>query len=238
MIKIWTMRKERGVGCFMSDLKIPSIGKVKTTKEIVYEEIKNAIFCGNIKSDQLLTETILANTLNTSRTPVREAVADLLKEGLLVSIPRKGFKVRQISSSEKDQLFFLRLSIETEGLNRLLARATPEQIDHLKKVIALQKEAMLTNDRIKFIDLDQTFHKRILSFAELHLLEDIFLNIYDLARLLGHQALAKKGRMEEVIHEHLKIVEALSAKDSSLASKSIKAHINNTRDSITSPENG
>ncbi len=220
----------------MTDLNIPSIGKVKTTKEIVYEEIKNAIFSGSIKNDQILTETILADSLNTSRTPVREAVGDLLKEGLLVSIPRKGFRIRQISPSEKEQIFFLRMSIETEGLKRLFSRVTKDQIDYLKKSVELQKEAMLENDRIKFIELDQNFHRKILSFAELHLLEDIFLNIYNLTRLIGHQALAKNGRMEEVIEEHIKIIESLSIKDSELASESIKTHINNTRESLSVAE--
>ncbi len=56
--------------------KIPPIEKVKTTKEVVHDQIKNAIFNGDINRDEMITETMLAQSLNPSRTPVREAVCD------------------------------------------------------------------------------------------------------------------------------------------------------------------
>jgi DNA-binding GntR family transcriptional regulator len=206
--------------------------KSKTTKEIVYDEIKNAIFNGNIKGDEVITETILAQSLNTSRTPVREAVGDLLKDGLLVSVPRKGLKVREITPSEKDQIIFLRISIETEGLKRIIPVIKPSHIQYLNDLIEMQKEAMEKNDRIEFIELDQKFHRKILFFAEQHLLGDILLNLYNLTRLIGHQALAKKGRMEEVIVEHSQIVEALQIMDELQATKLMEQHLLQTKESI------
>jgi DNA-binding GntR family transcriptional regulator len=206
--------------------------KSKTTKEIVYDEIKNAIFNGSIKGDEVITETILAQSLNTSRTPVREAVGDLLKDGLLVSVPRKGLKVREITPSEKDQIIFLRISIETEGLKRIIPVIKPSHIQYLNDLIEMQKEAMEKNDRIEFIELDQKFHRKILFFAEQHLLGDILLNLYNLTRLIGHQALAKKGRMEEVIVEHSQIVEALQLMDELQATKLMEQHLLQTKESI------
>ncbi|KAB2329574.1 GntR family transcriptional regulator [Cytobacillus depressus] len=206
--------------------------KPQTTKEIVYDEIKNAIFNGNIKKDEIITEMILAHSLNISRTPVREAVGDLLKDGLLVAVPRKGLKVREITPSEKDQIIFLRVSIETEGLRRVIPSITANQIQFLKEVIEQQKKAMEKNDRIKFIELDQKFHRKILYFAEQHLLEDILLNLYNLTRLIGHKALAKNGRMEEVLEEHLRIVEALELKDVKQATELMEEHLVQTKESI------
>ncbi|CAM3574682.1 GntR family transcriptional regulator [Cytobacillus oceanisediminis] len=215
----------------MSNLNMNPV-KSKTTKEIVYDEIKNAIFNGNIKGDEVITETILAQSLNTSRTPVREAVGDLLKDGLLVSVPRKGLKVREITPSEKDQIIFLRISIETEGLKRIIPVIKPSHIQYLNDLIEMQKEAMEKNDRIEFIELDQKFHRKILFFAEQHLLGDILLNLYNLTRLIGHQALAKKGRMEEVIVEHSQIVEALQIMDELQATKLMEQHLLQTKESI------
>ncbi|MBS4224212.1 GntR family transcriptional regulator [Lederbergia citrea] len=216
----------------MISLNVNPIEKVKTTKEIVYDEIKNAIFNGNIKRDQIITETILAQSLNTSRTPVREAVGDLLKDGLLVSVPRKGLKVREITPSEKDQIIFLRISIETEGLKKVIPFITPNQIQLLREIIELQREAMVNNNRIEFIELDQKFHRKIIFFAEQHLLGDILLNLYDLSRLIGHQALAKSGRMEEVIEEHLQIVEALQDMNVNQATELMEKHLLKTKESI------
>ncbi|AZU64396.1 GntR family transcriptional regulator [Neobacillus mesonae] len=216
----------------MSDLNFTPIEKMKTTKEIVYEEIKNAIFYGNIKKDEILTESSLAQSLNTSRTPVREAVGDLIKDGLLVSIPWKGLKVREISPSEKEQIIFLRVSIESEGLRCAMKNITPEQIQSLRDIVDQQQCALKQNNRIEFIDLDQKFHMKILNLAEQHLLEDILLNLYHLTRLIGHKALAKNGRMEEVIEEHLQIIEALLEKDQDKATKLMEYHLINTKDSI------
>src|SRR5699024_3129156 len=88
----------------------------KTTKELVYDQLKKNILNGTIGQEEILTETNLADTLQTSRTPVREAIADLLNEGLLVHIPRKGFQVRKIDRHELDQILYLRLSIEMRGV--------------------------------------------------------------------------------------------------------------------------
>lgn len=206
--------------------------KSKTTKEIVYDEIKNAIFNGSIEGGEIITETILAQSLNTSRTPVREAVGDLLKDGLLVSVPRKGLKVREITPSEKDQIIFLRISIETEGLRKIIPIIKPSHIQYLSELIELQKDAMEKNNRIDFIELDQKFHRKILFFAEQHLLGDILLNLYNLTRLIGHQALAKNGRMEEVIEEHSLILSALEKNDESQATKLMEQHLMQTKVSI------
>lgn len=217
-------------------LNIPPIERVKTTKEVVYDQIKHAIFNGDISRDEMLTETMLAQSLNTSRTPVREAVGDLLKEGLLVSVPRKGLKVREITPSEKEQIIYLRHSIEKEGIRRLLPNISTAQISYLRDIVEQQKESMNNNDRIKFIEMDQKFHRKIVYFSEQHLLGDVLLNIYNLSRLIGHQALAKTGRMEEVIEEHLQIIEALENKDMDLAQKYMSDHLFKTSNTIVSVE--
>ncbi|PIC94869.1 GntR family transcriptional regulator [Sporosarcina sp. P26b] len=208
------------------------IEKVKTTKEIVYEQIKNAVFNGDISRDEMITETMLAESLNTSRTPVREAVSDLLNEGLLISVPRKGLRVRDVTQSEKEQILYLRLSIEREGLKKLLPQVTPSQVSYLREIIDMQKETLLDNNRIKFIEMDQEFHRKIVNYSEQYLLEDILLNIYNLSRLVGHKALAKDGRMEEVIEEHLQIIDALENKDMILVQKCMEDHLLRTSDSI------
>ncbi|WP_233192404.1 GntR family transcriptional regulator [Sporosarcina sp. P26b] len=216
----------------MKKIRINPIEKVKTTKEIVYEQIKNAVFNGDISRDEMITETMLAESLNTSRTPVREAVSDLLNEGLLISVPRKGLRVRDVTQSEKEQILYLRLSIEREGLKKLLPQVTPSQVSYLREIIDMQKETLLDNNRIKFIEMDQEFHRKIVNYSEQYLLEDILLNIYNLSRLVGHKALAKDGRMEEVIEEHLQIIDALENKDMILVQKCMEDHLLRTSDSI------
>lgn len=214
------------------DLNIRPVTKKETTREIVYKELKVAIFNGKIKKDNIFTETQLANLLNTSRTPVREAVADLLKDGLLVAIPRKGLKVREIVESEIEQIFFLRTFIEQEGMKKLSTSVTKDQIAYLRDLIARQKEAMQENDKVTYIDLDQEFHLGILHFSNQNLLEDILQNLYSLTRLIGHKALMKEGRMREVLKEHSVIIDSLEENDPNKSSELVIDHLNTTKQSI------
>ncbi|MEW9676825.1 GntR family transcriptional regulator [Lentibacillus sp. L22] len=216
----------------MKKIDLKPIARKKTTKEIVYEDLKRAILTGSINNQEILTETMLSETMEISRTPIREAVADLIKEGLLVQIPRKGFHVRKITENEKEQIIFLRLSIETEGLKKLSPIITKEQLHTLRGIVAAQEQEMVNNDRIKFIELDQIFHRQILTFANQNLLEQILQEMYNLTRLVGHNALMKEGRMVEVIQEHRQILNALENNDASKAVELMKNHLEITKANV------
>lgn len=216
----------------LSKLNIRPVSRKRTTKEIVYNELKDAILNGHLKKDTVFTETQLAESLNTSRTPVREAVSDLMKDGLLVSVPRRGIKIREITENEKEQISFLRLAIETEGVTKLSQSITQEQVEELHQIVKEQIEAMEENDRVSYIELDLTFHRTILHFANLMLLEEILQDLYNLTRLIGHKALMKEGRMKEVIQEHFDIIKALEENNSNEARNNITVHLFKTRDIV------
>ncbi|RLQ90570.1 GntR family transcriptional regulator [Planomicrobium sp. Y74] len=208
------------------------VAKKRTTKEIVYDELRKAIFSGSISSKEILTETMLADSLQTSRTPVREAVASLISEGLLVHIPRKGVQVRQITEGEKEQIMFLRISIESEGLRKLAVGVKPEQIEILRNIIEKQKQAIVDNNKIEFIELDQKFHRQILKFSNQNVLSQILQDLYNLTRLIGHHALMKTGRMEEVIDEHSIVIDALEQRDGEEAVSVMAQHLERTKEIV------
>ncbi|WP_099159629.1 GntR family transcriptional regulator [Virgibacillus ndiopensis] len=216
----------------MEKINMKPIARKKTTKEIVYDELKKAILTGSISNKELLTETMLSETLETSRTPIREAVADLIKEGLLVQIPRKGFHVREITENEKEQIIFLRLSIETEGLRKLAPTITTEQLQELKEIVSEQEQEMKKDDRVRYIELDQIFHRQILKFSNQNLLEQILQEMYNLTRLVGHNALMKEGRMIEVIREHKEILNALENNNGTEAVDLMRKHLEITKANV------
>ncbi|RPF54327.1 GntR family transcriptional regulator [Aquisalibacillus elongatus] len=212
----------------MSDFKLKPIQKKKTSKELVYDELKNAILHGAISPDELLTEISLSETFNVSRTPIRESLAELTKEGLLVHVQRKGFKIRQISDNEKEQIIYLRKSMEQECIRKLASSIRDDQIHELEEILIEQEDAAKQNDRVRNIELDQMFHKTLLEFAEQNMFKKIFLDLYNLTRVIGHEALMKKGRMEEVIEEHRAIIDALKEHDEELAVNKLLFHLSNT----------
>ncbi|WP_227001858.1 GntR family transcriptional regulator [Virgibacillus necropolis] len=216
----------------MEKLRIQPIKKNKTTKEIVYEKLKTAILIGSINNQEILTETMLSEALETSRTPIREAVADLTKEGLLVHIPRKGFHVREITENEKDQIIFLRSAIESEGLKKLASTVTKEQIVELLEIVGNQETSMKEDDRVRYIELDQLFHQQILEFANQNILSQLLQDMYNLTRLIGHHALMKDGRMREVLKEHKEIIQSLEINDGDKAAQLMKEHLEITKEIV------
>lgn len=216
----------------MNRFNLNPIIKEETTKERVYKEIKSAILTGRILADEIFTEVKLAETLNTSRTPVRESLQDLLKEGLIISIPRKGLKVRKVTKNEMEQIFLLRKSIESEVIQKLASTITQQQIVMLTEICAEQEEAMNNGDEVSFISLDQEFHLTLTKLANYELVEQILLNLHNLSTLIGLQAVKKKNRMNEVLQEHRTIIQALSDKDAIQAAASIIDHLANTKSSL------
>lgn len=208
------------------------IARRKTTKEIVYDQLKRSILGGQLDPDEIMTETSLAESLHISRTPVREAVSDLTKEGLLIHIPRKGFKVRQINEHDMEQILYLRISIEMRSIKMLINHITDNELDDLDHVVNEQQKAIQNNDRVLYIELDQIFHRKLLKLSNQNILEQILQDLYNLTLLIGHAAISKEGRMEEVIQEHRLILSALRERDEEKATDLMKNHLLTTAASV------
>jgi DNA-binding GntR family transcriptional regulator len=216
----------------MERIKLEPI-KEKTTQEIVYRQVMEAILNGDISSEEIFTEVQLAELLNTSRTPVRGAVQDLVKEGLLVPIPRKGLTIRKITPDEQEEIFILRSVIEVEVIKKLIEiNPPPTKLQLLKNIVQEQKEAMENDDIIKFIDLDQEFHLSLTRLANYKLMEQVLNNLHNLTQLMGLKAVSRKGRMKDVLIEHNQIIKAIEDRDPELASKFILEHLRKTKETL------
>jgi len=217
----------------MEGVQLKPIKKDKTTQDKVYNQIKRAILFGGFPSDEIFTEIQLADQLNTSRTPVRAAIQDLVKEGLLVWIPRKGVTVRKISPEEEDEIFLLRSTIEVQVVKNLIKVVkSPDQLKILKTIVRAQEEAIKDNDAIKFIELDHEFHIMLTRLANFPIMEQILQNLHNLTQLIGLRAVKKQGRSEDVLKEHEQIIKALEEKNASLAEKYILEHLQNTKETL------
>lgn len=222
----------------MKGVSLKPIKKEITTQDKVYKQIKQAILFGGISLGDIFTEIQLAETLNTSRTPVRAALQDLVKEGLLVSIPRKGVTVREITPAEQDEIFLLRRSIEAQVVKKLVEVITsPDQLKILRVIVEEQEEALQNDDAIRFIELDHEFHLSLTRLANFGIIEEVLQNLHNLTQLMGLKAIRQKGRMKNVVKEHSEIIDALEQRNAELASAVILSHLDNTKDTLNDLEN-
>lgn len=216
----------------MTPFNLKPIVREETTKERVYREIKSGILNGMIPPGEIFTEVKMAELLNISRTPVREALQDLIKEGLVIAIPRKGLTVRKVTEEEIDQIFLLRTAIEREVVRKLTGRITDKQLDQLEQICKEQEQAKSEQDNVTFINLDQVFHITLTKFANMELVEQVMLNLQQLSVLIGLQGVRRKSRMDEVLVEHRAILDALRSQDPDRATAAVTEHLHQSKVSL------
>ncbi|MGO0802558.1 GntR family transcriptional regulator, partial [Clostridioides difficile] len=145
----------------MENLTKLNLDNYKPLRDVVFENLREAILEGKLKPGQRLMEVQLAEQLGVSRTPVREAIRKLELEGLVVMLPRKGAYVANMSL--KDIMDVLEVRASLEGLAAYLAaeRISDEDIKKLKDISEEFKKSTLESDVDALLKLDVEFHECI-----------------------------------------------------------------------------
>lgn len=200
--------------------------KYRTLKDRISDLVRNAVLSGNFPRE-FITERELSEQLQVSRTPLREAMYELINEDLIEFKPRKGYRVKPHEKSEVEQIFRLRFVIEREIVETLIKNVTDKDIEQLKQLVN-EQEAIMSQDRLEFIKIDKEFHRYLFRISEM----DLFLKSYDqfhnLTILIGFQAIQKIGRMKVVLDEHRLIIEMLEKKDHEGLINAIQSHLKQT----------
>ncbi len=129
-------------------------------KEQAYERVKELIQTGVFPPQSALSERQLASRLGMSKTPIRVALENLERQGLVTVAPQRGILVRELSAREIGELFDVRLAVEPFAISQLAARGlTTEERKQLKENLADQLKAVKNEDAIASTHLDVAFHR-------------------------------------------------------------------------------
>lgn len=202
------------------------IRTVRNLRDEVYKILRQEIANGNLPPGQRLKETDLAGDLSVSRTPVREALQQLSKEGFVEITPRQGAYVRRWTSAEALEILLIREVLE--GLAARLAAAVmkPEDIDRLEKHIDDYE-----NGEIDYTESDRRFHEDILQACGMKRLIQLLRNVYDgmqMIKVLG-TSFQSEDRIKDSIAEHRRIVEAFRARDPEMVEQAMRDNFKHTR---------
>jgi len=201
----------------------------KSKKAIVYEDLKNRITFNLLKPGEALNEGVLSEELKTSKTPIREALQQLEKEGFIENIPVKGAFVSQISIQDLREIFDLREILECEVIKRAALKADPDKVEALKKKFISSENNSKKVSTGGFKSGDEV-HSFIFETYGNHRLIEIY------RRLQGHIVRSRihffnqshPDRSEESFKEHLEILDALKAQDPSRAENAVRIHLRNS----------
>src|SRR5262245_48189286 len=127
-----------------------------------YVAIRRAIREGRIAPGELFSETTFAKSLGVSRTPVREALLDLFRDGIVEIVPKRGFRLAELDDAAIDEIRILRIALERLVVERLCATATAEDVGELRAIASGKGR---TRDDI--FGLDEALHMRMAELAGL-----------------------------------------------------------------------
>jgi GntR family transcriptional regulator, rspAB operon transcriptional repressor len=189
--------------------------------------LRKAIRDGSLEPETLYSELQLAAAMSISRTPVREALIELSREGIIDVVPQRGFRIRAITPDEEREVLDLRGAIESYVVRKLSVDVTEADIAQLR--VILDEQARVTDDPALFVELDETFHLTMPALMGLRRTQDLLGTLRGIIFLTGSTAMLVPDRAQQVIAEHRSIVDAVAAGDRERAVRAVLDHLDQSR---------
>jgi DNA-binding GntR family transcriptional regulator len=201
-------------------------------KERALAYVKKQVLSGAFPGGELISEGEVAEALNMSRTPVREAFLRLEVEGLLRLYPQRGALVVQVSPDEVRAVMEARLVLEQFAAGKVAASAQAERdavFARMAAQLTRQRSLDVTADIEEFLVADRTFHTVLVEAAANPILGSVYDSLRDRQmRMVGESALRGPGRVETILTEHLEIAQAVRSGDADAALDAVRRHLAST----------
>lgn len=201
------------------------ITRTKTLQSQVYEFLLQKILNGHFLPGQRLIEEKLVEETGVSRSPIREAIRRLEKDGLVTVNPQGGVSVYKITPSDFQYLYECRLSIEPTAARYAAERIQVDHLVQLEKVIEEMEKASQLNDLVKIRELNALFHSLIMEASENPFLIKMMKQLKVLINVYRNVLLQISMRWEAGVKEHRAIWEAIRNRNGPAAEQWMIQHI-------------
>jgi len=210
-------------------LENTNILESKPLRERIADRLRADIIKGTYKDGERLVEPKLAEMLGISRTPIREALRQLENEGFVEIVPRKGAVVKELTLKDIDDLYAIRANLEGLAAKQATENITDKDIEKLK--IINEKFYKISSGKTNIIEeylkYNIDFHNMFIVLSKNHKLIEILKGLDKNFQRLKSILVSKSDRAEEARREHDEIIKAFATKDSDLAEKAVRWHIEN-----------
>lgn len=198
------------------------IEKHLTLREIILENIRDAIVSGGLKAGSRVSEPELAERYGISRTPIREAFRQLESEGYLTVIPRRGAVVSELSPKDVEEFYAIKSIMEGYAARRACENLSSKNLDRLQSINDKLAELALNGDIKHFFKVHNDFHELFIKAADNEKLHELIAGLVTRFQRLRFTSLSLPGRMEISVQEHEKIIAAFRNKDADLAESLVR----------------
>jgi DNA-binding GntR family transcriptional regulator len=171
-----------------------------------------------------LDERELASDLGVSRTPVREALAQLEREGFVRSVPRRGVFVVRKTRAEVIELITAWAALESMAARLITESAKDEDIASLRRMFATFEGGVVQAKLDEYSEVNIEFHQAIIRMSHNQVLIDMAENLFTHMRMIRRKTIGEMDRADKSIHDHMNIIEALEARDTARAEELVRCH--------------
>jgi len=198
-----------------------------TFADRAYAALKDVIVSLNVydqPAEVRLDERQLAQDLGISRTPVREAMAQLEREGFVRSVPRRGVYVVRKTKQEVIELITAWAALEGMAARLITQNASDQEISALRAMFATFENGTLHAKLDEYSEVNIEFHQTIIRMSHNHVLIDLAENLFTHMRMIRGKTIGEKDRADRSIRDHMTIIEALEARDTERAEALVRDH--------------
>ncbi|MBS7537659.1 GntR family transcriptional regulator [Ancylobacter lacus] len=208
-------------------LAVAPLEDTSTFKNRAYSALKEVIVSLNIYDqphEVRLDERQLAQSLGVSRTPVREAMAQLEREGFVHSVPRRGIYVVRKTRREVIEMIQVWAALEGLAARLITLHSTDEEISRLREMFTTFEDGTLHAKLDEYSEINIQFHQTIIAMGGNGILVNLAENLFTHMRMIRRKTIGENDRVARSIQDHLAIIQALEARDTERAETLVKMH--------------
>ena len=201
----------------------------KPIREIAYETLKHAIITGEIPAGVRIVETEYADRMHISRTPLREALRKLERDGLVEYVLRRGVVVRAFTIADVEEIYTIRNALEMLTLPAIIENATPEDIRALREKLHEMDDLLKQDDIESLSPLARAFHSQLTRISKLNRILRVIEGQDEYITRFSALSIAKENRRHAAHEEHYQLVDFVEKKDLHSFEQLMQKHIERSK---------
>lgn len=214
----------------MNTLSLPPSTESKPIREIAYDTLKKAIITGEIPAGTRIVETDYADRMHISRTPLREALRKLERDGLVEYVLRRGVVVRAFTIADVNEIYTIRNALEMLTLPHIIENATPNDIVELRQMLAELDVLDAAGDIEKLSPAARAFHSRLTNISGQRRILRVIEGQDEYIRRFSAVAIAKEDRRSAAHEEHHLLVDYVEDKNLASFTALMEKHIERSKE--------
>ena len=213
----------------MNTISFQPMMESRPIREIAYEVLKHAIITGEIPAGERIVETDYADRLHISRTPLREALRKLERDGLVEYVLRRGVVVRAFTIADVEEIYTIRNALELLTLPAIIENATADDIESLRTQLHEMDDLIAAKDYDALSPITRAFHRQLTGICGQNRILRVIEGQDEFITRFSAMAIRQEENLLEAHKEHYALVDFVEKRDLAGFQNLVERHINRSK---------